>query len=88
MTIEIRPLAPGDAQACDEIIASLPYRFGQEEGRPRWDRAGADGSLDERDDGYASTRAFYAANGFELPRDFGGYWSGGDTPVLMVRVLG
>ncbi len=28
-----------------------------------------------------------AANGFTLARDFEGYWSGGDTPVLMIRVL-
>jgi ribosomal protein S18 acetylase RimI-like enzyme len=43
---------------------------------------------DDVDDGYESTRAFYFASGFELTRDFGGYWSGGDTPALMVRVLG
>lgn len=42
---------------------------------------------DDVDDGYASTRNFYAANGFALARDFGGYWEGGDTPVLMIRVL-
>lgn len=30
--VEIRPLAPGDAEACDGIIASLPYHFGQEQG--------------------------------------------------------
>jgi ribosomal protein S18 acetylase RimI-like enzyme len=42
---------------------------------------------DDNDDGYAGTRDFYAANGFALARDFEGYWSGGDTPVLMVRVL-
>jgi ribosomal protein S18 acetylase RimI-like enzyme len=30
--VEIRHLAPGDAEACDRIIASLPYHFGQEQG--------------------------------------------------------
>jgi ribosomal protein S18 acetylase RimI-like enzyme len=29
----IRPLGPPDADACDRIIASLPYHFGQEQGR-------------------------------------------------------
>ena len=29
----IRDLAPGDADACDAIILSLPYHFGQEQGR-------------------------------------------------------
>lgn len=158
MTITVRPLTPLDAQTCDAIIASLPYHFGQEEGRRQcaaavrtqqglvaerdatvvgfltvelrfesaaeitWmavhaahrrggigrammDRLAADlrgqdrrlllvltlspsDGPDDVDDGYASTRAFYAANGFALARDFGGYWSGGDTPVLMIRVLG
>lgn len=40
----------------------------------------------EPDDGYASTRRFYAANGFLEARDFPGYWAG-DTPVVMVRPL-
>ena len=31
--VEIRPLAPGDAEACDAIVAGLPYHFGQEQGR-------------------------------------------------------
>ena len=31
--VEIRPLAPGDADACDAIVAGLPYHFGQEQGR-------------------------------------------------------
>jgi ribosomal protein S18 acetylase RimI-like enzyme len=39
-------------------------------------------------DGYTATRAFYAANGFALARDFAGYWGDHDTPVLMVRTLG
>lgn len=157
MTTTIRALAPGDAGACDAIVASLPNHFGQEEGRrecatavrtqrglvaerdgevvgfltveDRFDRAAeitwmavhaahrhgglgtalmdrlaadltaagrrlllvltvspSDGP-DENDDGYESTRAFYVANGFALARDFAGYWSGGDTPVLMVRML-
>jgi GNAT superfamily N-acetyltransferase len=29
----IRPLAPDDAPACDAIVASLPYHFGDEHGR-------------------------------------------------------
>jgi len=43
---------------------------------------------DEIEDGYQATRAFYAANGFALARDFAGYWGAHDTPVLMVRTLG
>jgi ribosomal protein S18 acetylase RimI-like enzyme len=31
--VEVRPLAPADADACDRIVASLPYHFGQEQGR-------------------------------------------------------
>jgi ribosomal protein S18 acetylase RimI-like enzyme len=31
--IEVRPLIPGDAEACDAIVAGLPYHFGQERGR-------------------------------------------------------
>lgn len=157
MTISLRPLTLADADACDAIVASLPYHFGQEEGRSdcaaavrtqrglvaerdaevvgfltfrtwfedaaeiTWmavraahrhtgvgrslmDRLAADLGAggrrlllvltvspndppDEIDDGYQATRAFYAANGFALARDFGGYWGGGDTPVLMIRVL-
>jgi GNAT superfamily N-acetyltransferase len=29
----IRPLVTGDAPACDAVIASLPYHFGNEDGR-------------------------------------------------------
>jgi len=43
---------------------------------------------DEIADGYQATRAFYAANGFTLARDFAGFWGDHDTPVLLVRVLG
>jgi len=32
-SLAIRPLRPGDAQACDAIVASLPYHFGDEHGR-------------------------------------------------------
>lgn len=32
MSIEIRPLTPADAPACDAIVASLPYHFGNAEG--------------------------------------------------------
>jgi hypothetical protein len=31
--IEIRPLSAADALACDAIVASLAYRFANEEGR-------------------------------------------------------
>ncbi|MDP9330557.1 MAG: GNAT family N-acetyltransferase [Actinomycetota bacterium] len=31
--VTIRDLAPRDAEACDAIILSLPYHFGQESGR-------------------------------------------------------
>jgi ribosomal protein S18 acetylase RimI-like enzyme len=43
---------------------------------------------DEIENGYDATRSFYRASGFVLTRDFPGYWDGGDTPVLLVRVLG
>jgi ribosomal protein S18 acetylase RimI-like enzyme len=33
MTPEIRPLRPGDAEACDAIVHGLPYHFGQATGR-------------------------------------------------------
>jgi GNAT superfamily N-acetyltransferase len=29
----VRPLTPGDAEACDVIVASLPYHFGDADGR-------------------------------------------------------
>ena len=31
--LSIRPLRGDDAQTCDQIITSLPYHFGQEDGR-------------------------------------------------------
>ena len=31
--VTIRPLEAGDAERCDQIVASLPYHFGQEDGR-------------------------------------------------------
>ena len=31
--VAIRALAPGDAAACDAIVASLPYHFGDQHGR-------------------------------------------------------
>lgn len=31
--MEVRPLGPRDAAACDAIVASLPYHFGLETGR-------------------------------------------------------
>jgi ribosomal protein S18 acetylase RimI-like enzyme len=157
MTVTVRPLEAADAEACDAIVASLPYHFGLEEGRrecaaavrsqrglvaeregrvvgfltvePRFDEAAeitwmavhagdrrrgvgrvlmdrlaadleAEGRRlllvltvspndppDEIADGYQATRAFYAANGFALAREFSGYWGDHDTPVLLVRVL-
>lgn len=33
MTVRIRPLEADDADACDAIVASLPYHFGDEQGR-------------------------------------------------------
>ncbi len=29
----VRPLTPGDGEACDAIVASLPYHFGDPDGR-------------------------------------------------------
>ena len=31
--VEVRPLVAADAEACDEIVAGLPYHFGLEDGR-------------------------------------------------------
>jgi ribosomal protein S18 acetylase RimI-like enzyme len=31
--VEVRPLTSADAEACDAIVAGLPYHFGNEEGR-------------------------------------------------------
>jgi ribosomal protein S18 acetylase RimI-like enzyme len=31
--VQLRPLHTEDAERCDQIIASLPYHFGQEDGR-------------------------------------------------------
>ncbi len=39
MGIEVRPLTPADAMACDEIILSLPTFFGHEGGRADCARA-------------------------------------------------
>lgn len=33
MTVAIRPLTETDAEACDAIVATLPYHFGNEVGR-------------------------------------------------------
>ncbi len=33
MTVRIRPLEPADADACDQIVLTLPYHFGLEQGR-------------------------------------------------------
>jgi N-acetylglutamate synthase-like GNAT family acetyltransferase len=35
----IRPLAPADAEACDAIVLTLPYHFGDEGGRDQCARA-------------------------------------------------
>lgn len=35
----IRPLAPSDADACDAVILTLPYHFGDEDGRAECARA-------------------------------------------------
>ena len=32
-TVEVRPLVAADADACDAIVAGLPYQFGLEKGR-------------------------------------------------------
>ena len=156
MAVVTRQLVVNDAEACDAIVATLPYHFGDEEGRREcaaairaqrgvvaedggevvgfltleqrfdeclevtWmavradrrrqgigrallDRVAGDSRQEGRKfllvltvspsdganeipDGYQATRAFYAANGFILARDFPGYWKS-DTPVLMVRPL-
>ncbi|HET8626176.1 MAG TPA: GNAT family N-acetyltransferase [Thermomicrobiales bacterium] len=38
-TIAVRPLEPADADACDTIVLSLPYHFGDEGGRRECARA-------------------------------------------------
>jgi ribosomal protein S18 acetylase RimI-like enzyme len=35
----IRPLAPADAEACDAVVLTLPYHFGNEAGRAECARA-------------------------------------------------
>ena len=42
----IRDLAPGDADACDAIVLSLPYHFGLEQGRAVRDLLEAAGFAD------------------------------------------
>lgn len=50
--LTIRPLAPADAAACDAIILSLPYHFGNAAGRAECARAvrEGDGLVAARDD--------------------------------------
>ncbi|MEO8477508.1 MAG: GNAT family N-acetyltransferase [Actinomycetota bacterium] len=43
---------------------------------------------EEPDDGYRSTRRFYEQMGFVLVRDLPGEWEGGDTAVLLAKILG
>lgn len=48
----IRPLAPTDAEACDAIVLTLPYHFGDEDGRAACARAvRTDGGLVAVDEG-------------------------------------
>ncbi len=155
--VEVRSLLPDDARACDEIVRSLPYHFGDPVGLAectrsiRSDRglvASVDGSVcafvtwrswfavayeirwmavraDRRgagvgtalveqlaalatddemafvlvttlsssvpevgvEDGYARTRAFYAARGFLATWEPAGWWDQTNQAVLMVRPL-
>lgn len=100
MTVAVRPLAPGDLMDGRSRGAPSRGRGTRPDGsRLAADLTARNSPLplaltlspsdgpDDVDNGYASTRAFYAANGFTLGRDFEGYWSGGSTPVLMIRVL-
>lgn len=152
----VRPLTPGDAEACDAIVGSLPYHFGDADGRAAcaeavrtsaglvyevggrvagfltWKvwyeraveitwmavdadrrRRGVGAALIEAlaaglppgtrhlivttlaettpepgvADGYAGTRRFYAAHGFEPVWEPHGWWSERNQAVLMVRPL-
>jgi ribosomal protein S18 acetylase RimI-like enzyme len=151
--VSIRPLRPADAPACDAIVASLPYHFGDPYGRELCARAvressglvAVDGAevagfmtwrawydsaveitwmavhADRRRrgiggrlidalatassgrhlvvttlsestqepgvaDGYAGTRAFYGAHGFEPVWEPAGWWNDENQAVLMIRV--
>jgi GNAT superfamily N-acetyltransferase len=152
----VRPLTPGDAVACDAIVGSLPYHFGDPDGRAAcaeavrtsaglvyevggrvagfltwrtwyeraveitWMAVDADHrrrgvgtallealatavppgvrhlivtTLAETTpepgvaDGYAGTRRFYAAHGFDPVWEPHGWWSERNQAVLMVRSL-
>jgi hypothetical protein len=86
--VAIRPLAAGDADRCDQIVASPPYHFGQAEGRRLLLVLTVSPSDPgpEPPDGDQATRAFYQAVGFTLAMDLPGLWPN-DTAVLLVRPL-
>ena len=62
----IRPLAPDDAPACDAIVASLPYHFGNEHGRELCaaavrEQAGLVVTRGDQPIGFVTWRPWYAA---------------------------
>jgi hypothetical protein len=77
--VHIRPLRGADAERCDQIIASLPYHFGQEDGR----RECADAV---RSQPGLVAMLDHAVVGFILARDLPSLWPN-DTAVLFVKPL-
>ena len=66
----MRPLRPADAEACDAIVASLPYHFGDDTGRELCARAvrTSEGLVAEQDGevvGFMAVRRWYG-NAFEI----------------------
>ena len=65
-SIAIRSLEPGDAPACDAIVASLPYHFGDEHGRDLCaaavrEQAGLVAVRGDAPVGFVTWRPWYAA---------------------------
>lgn len=65
--VSVRPLSIGDAPACDAIIASLPYHFGDEGGRRKAAQAVRDGPglvavIDGAAVGFLTARPYFDAS--------------------------
>ena len=64
--LTIRPLEPADAPRCDAIVASLPYHFGDEQGREMCaaavrEQAGLVAVTDDAPVAFVTWRPWYAA---------------------------
>jgi GNAT superfamily N-acetyltransferase len=65
--VAVRPLEPRDAPACDAIVASLPYHFGDEHGRELCatavrEQAGLVATAGADPIGFVTWRRWYAAS--------------------------